>query len=90
MAIVGLEWLFIWWLIIIVVVAWLYLRRRNKKRMIARALAVIRSKRRVSIDDLIIYGMIPPDSIEGVIGELLSKGLIRIEQEDGKIFYATL
>ncbi|MEM1655860.1 MAG: hypothetical protein QXY27_06040 [Nitrososphaerota archaeon] len=88
MAIAGLEWIV---LIVIIVIVWLVYRRIVKRRiedLSARALAVIRSRGgKASIDDLIVFGGLPPSKVNEVIGVLLERGLIKVVEEGGRTLY---
>ncbi|MEM2189252.1 MAG: hypothetical protein QXG35_07995 [Nitrososphaerota archaeon] len=88
MAIAGLEWIV---LIVIIVIVWLVYRRIVKRRiedLSARALAVIRSRGgKASIDDLIVFGGLPPSKVNEVIGVLLESGLIKVVEEGGRTLY---
>ncbi|MEM3921630.1 MAG: hypothetical protein QXG25_01935 [Nitrososphaerota archaeon] len=88
MAIAGLEWIV---LIVIIIIVWLVYRRIVKRRiedLSARALAVIRSRGgKASIDDLIVFGGLPPSKVNEVIGVLLERGLIKVVEEGGRTLY---
>ncbi|MEM0506847.1 MAG: hypothetical protein QXW58_06305 [Thermosphaera sp.] len=83
-----MEWIV---LIVIIVIVWLVYRRIVKRRiedLSARALAVIRSRGgKASIDDLIVFGGLPPSKVNEVIGVLLESGLIKVVEEGGRTLY---
>ncbi|MEM1737869.1 MAG: hypothetical protein QXJ64_09235 [Thermosphaera sp.] len=83
-----MEWIV---LIVIIVIVWLVYRRIVKRRiedLSARALAVIRSRGgKASIDDLIVFGGLPPSKVNEVIGVLLERGLIKVVEEGGRTLY---
>jgi len=92
MAIVGLEWIVLAVIIVIVIyIIWLVYERIIEhmiEDLSARALAVIRSRGgKASIDDLIIFGGLPPSKVNEVIGVLLEKGLIKVVEEGGRTLY---
>nr|BAJ46810.1 hypothetical protein HGMM_F29E04C16 [Candidatus Caldarchaeum subterraneum] len=55
--------------------------------MLARVLAVIRSRGKASLDDIIIISGLPIYSVHNAVNELVARGIIYVKEEDGKIFY---
>jgi DNA-binding transcriptional ArsR family regulator len=90
MPIQGIEWLLLTVLFIFVVLfIYRFWKSRELDNAATRALIVIRSRGKASLDELVIYGNIPPRIVYRVIDKLLQHGLVDVVEKDGKILYVT-
>jgi len=90
MAVQGIEWLLLTALFIFVMLfVYRFWRSRELDNAITRALIVIRSRGEVSVDELVVYGNIPPRNVYRVVDKLLQYGLVNVVEKEGKILYIT-
>jgi predicted transcriptional regulator len=71
--------------IIVLLVRWLRLRKRRITESVI--LSLIRSKNGVTIDDVIIGAHVSADEAGALLRKLLARGILRVEEKNGKTIY---
>lgn len=71
-------------ILIIIIIRWRMKRRRVIESVV---LSLIRSKNGATIDDVIIGAHISTDEAGTVLRRLLAKGILKVEERNGKTIY---
>ncbi len=91
MALQGLEWFIVPFVVMIVIIVLFWRWRLRKRRRVLEnvILSIIRSRNGATLDDIIVGAYISADEASEILRKYLAKGILRLEDRDGKTIYKT-
>jgi len=74
---------------LLIAVVWTirYLRKKKERELESVIISIVRSQNGATIDDIIINVHVSADKAGKILRKLVSQGILKIEERDGKTYY---